>query len=204
LHAALWGFRDTLALTPMAHRSRFFAPDVIAPELARADVSPVVQAAHAGWGRLPERSPALAELVTAVHRRPEPLAAALAATPATFLPGDWKMGNLGRHPDGRTILLDCAYPGEGPGCWDLAWYLALNRSRLPISKEETIRWYRDELARAGIDVAGWFDRQMALCLLSIAATFGWEKALGDDAELAWWADRALAAERLLPVGWRTA
>jgi hypothetical protein len=30
------------------------------------------------------------------------------------------------------------------------------------------------------------------------ACFGWEKALGDADELAWWADRAAAATRLLP------
>jgi hypothetical protein len=44
---------------------------------------------------------------------------------------DWKMGNLGTHPDGRTILLDWAFPGAGPARWDLCRYLALNRARLP-------------------------------------------------------------------------
>ena len=46
--------------------------------------------------------------------RPAALADAMRSTPATFLHGDWKMGNLGRHRDGRTILLDWAYPGSGP------------------------------------------------------------------------------------------
>ena len=32
--------------------------------------------------------------------------------PLTFVAGDWKLGNVGRRPDGRTILLDWAYPGE--------------------------------------------------------------------------------------------
>ena len=55
------------------------------------------------------------------------------------------MGNLGTHPDGRTILLDWAYPGSGPACWDLCWYLALNQARLPESKEATIERFRAAL-----------------------------------------------------------
>jgi hypothetical protein len=62
----------------------------------------------------------------------------LGRTPPTFLQGGWKMGNLGSHPDGRTILLDWAYPGSGAACWDLWWYLALNRARLPEPKEVSV------------------------------------------------------------------
>ena len=50
-----------------------------------------------------------------------------------------------------------------------------------------------------------FDHQLALELLAIAATFGWEKALGSSAELDWWAERALRGARLLDrqePGWR--
>jgi hypothetical protein len=39
----------------------------------------------------------------------------------------------------------------------------------------------------------------------MTASFGWEKALGDDAELGWWVERALAGARLLDElepGWR--
>jgi thiamine kinase-like enzyme len=122
---------------------------------------------------------------------------ALSTTPFTFIAGDWKMGNLGRHPDGRTILLDWAYPGAAPGAWDLAWYLALNRARLPQSKEATIERYRDALERRGVDTSEWFDRQIALSLLGMAACFGWEKAHGDDDELSWWQDRAEHAMRHL-------
>jgi thiamine kinase-like enzyme len=115
------------------------------------------------------------------------------------------MGNLGSHPDGRTILVDWAYPGAGPPCWDLAWYLALNRARLPESKEETIEAFRGSLRTHGVDPAGWFEVQVALCLLAMMASFGWEKALGDDAKLGWWVERALAGARLLDdlePGWR--
>ena len=81
-------------------------------------------------------------------------------TPTTFLQGDWKMGNLGSHPDGRTVLLDWAYPGAGPACWDLAWFLALNRARPPMSKEDTINEFRGALEQARHH-HGWLVRQAA-------------------------------------------
>ena len=51
------------------------------------------------------------------------------------------------------ILLDWAYPGEGPVAHELAWYLALNRARLPVghSKESTIDDLRSALERRGVD-----------------------------------------------------
>jgi hypothetical protein len=197
MHAHFWGWRDTIGLGPLTHRFRFFAPDNIAPELRRPDCSPVITIADEGWRRLAERAPQLSALATGIHADPRPLAGALATTPMTFVAGDWKMGNLGRHPDGRSIVLDWAYPGEAPGCWDLGWYLALNRARMPITKEATIVHYRESLERHGVETGGWFDRQLGLSLLAIAACFGWEKAHGDEDELRWWEDRALAGARLL-------
>ena len=45
-------------------------------------------------------------------------------------------------------------------------------------------------------------RQLDLCLIAIMATFGWEKALGDDDELDWWHNRVTeaAARRGIAVG----
>jgi Phosphotransferase enzyme family len=197
LSAHYWGFTDDIGLTTMEERIRFFAPDNIAAEVAVADPPVPIRVAAQGWPRLAERAPELSELLTAIHVAPKPLADAMRATPPTFLHGDWKLGNLGRHPDGRTILLDWAYPGSGPVLWELAWYLALNSARLPISKEDTIEALRAALERRGVSTAGWFDRQLDLCLLGIAACFGWEKAMGDDAELRWWEDRALRGARHL-------
>ncbi|HEX6405158.1 MAG TPA: hypothetical protein VF003_18695 [Pseudonocardiaceae bacterium] len=204
------GWHDDLGLTTMAERIRFVAPDTIAGELAGPAPDLVIQLADQGWARLRELAPELAALVTAVQQRPEPLTAALAQTPVTFLHGDWKMGNLGEHPDGRTILVDCAYPGSGPPCWDLMWYLALNRARLPVAKTEVIAQFRAALDRRGWDTGSWFDHQLALCQLGMIVTFGWEKALGAGdpagaAELDWWQQRALTAARQLDAaapGWR--
>ena len=197
MHAHFLGWTDNVGLVPLAHRFRFFAPDNIAGELNRPDVSPVITIADQGWRMLPDRAPRLATIAAAIHADPQLLASALTTTPSTFVAGDWKMGNLGHHPDGRTILLDWAYPGAAPGAWDLGWYLALNRARLPQSKEATIASYRAALERRGVETAAWFDRQIALSLLGISACFGWEKAHGDDDELYWWQDRAEYAMRTL-------
>lgn len=196
LSSTFWNWRDDLGLCSMAERLRFFAPDNIATELERPDVSPTLLAARDGWQALAERSPELFRLAASIHVEPGPLTRAMAETPATFLQGDWKMGNLGSYPDGRTILIDWAYPGSGPACWDLAWYLALNRARLPESKEATMAAFRAALEQRGIATDEWFDRQLALCLCGMMATFGWEKALGSEDELRWWEAAALAgAER---------
>ena len=187
LSAVFWNFEAPVdGLTSMAERLRFFDPANVTRELAVLDPPEPIVAADAGWATLPERSSLLAELARFVWDDPTVLTGPLSATPATFLHGDWKMGNLGSHPGGRTILLDWAYPGAGPACWDLCWYLALNRARLPETKEATIGRFRADLERHGIDTAGWFDVQFDLCVIGIMVTFGWEKALGDEGELRWW------------------
>jgi hypothetical protein len=197
MHAHFLGWRDELGVQDLSRRWLFFAPDTIAPELEVDDVPGPVAVAHRGWGLLPERAPRLHDLVTAVHRDPDALSDALRATPLTFVAGDWKFGNVGRRADGRTVLLDWAYPGEAPPCWDLTWYLALNRARLPESKEATIARYRERLEAHGVDTADWWDRQLGLTVVGIAAAFAWEKAVGDQDELDWWERAALDGARWL-------
>jgi len=201
LSSAFWGWDDRIGLTTMAQRIRLFAPDTIAAELTAAEVPAAVAAAAAGWRALPGRSPMLARLARLVHDRPEVITGPLSRTPRTFLPGDWKMGNLGTHPDGRTILLDWALPGAGPACWDLCWYLALNQARLPEPKEAAISRFRAALERHGIGTGSWWQQQLDLCLIGIMAAFGWEKALGDAGELSWWEARiaGAAARQRIPI-----
>jgi thiamine kinase-like enzyme len=123
--------------------------------------------------------------------------AAVGTTPWTFLHGDWKMATLGSHADGRTVLLDWSFPGAGPPCAELAHYLALNRSRVPQSKEVAIAAYRAALELHGVTTEPWFDRQITLSLLGIMCALGWEKALGDDDELRWWEARVAEGAALL-------
>jgi len=193
LSAHLWGWTDTVGLLSPTVRWTFFGPAMLACEADRGWPHEVPAIAERGWRAFAERAPAdVREAVDALRAEPEVLVAALAGTPWTLLHGDWKMGNLGSHPDGRTILLDCAYPGTGPPCHDLGWYLAMNRARLPESKEATIERFRSALGAHGVDTAGWWDRQLDLCLLGAVVQLGWEKALGDEDELNWWMARARA------------
>jgi hypothetical protein len=191
-HARFMGWHDEIGIQDMARRFLFFAPETIAPELLVDDIPGPVFVADQGWDRLPTLAPRLNELVRGIHRDPQPLAEALRSTPLTFVAGDWKLGNVGRRTDGRTVLLDWAYPGEAAPCWDLTWYLALNQARMPHSKEATIDYYRGRLEHHGVDTTGWWERQLGLSLVGMAAVFAWEKAVGDPAELAWWETAALA------------
>jgi thiamine kinase-like enzyme len=129
-------------------------------------------------------------LIGELRRDVSPLTEKLRATPSTFVHGDWKLGNLGVRADGRVVLVDWSYPGEGPACHELGWYLAINRARLPESKEDSVASFRAALERHGIATAPWWETQLALCLLGTLVQFGWEKALGDADELGWWCERA--------------
>jgi hypothetical protein len=198
LSAGFWGWEDTLGgLTTLDQRLRFFAPENIAAELRADEVPGPLAAADQGWHQLRDRSPLLFKVTSAVHEQPSLVSDPLRTTPFTLLQGDWKMGNLGSHPNGRTILLDWAYPGSGPAAWDLCWYVALNRARLPESKEATFARFASALAGAGVETAGWWDTQLGLCVVGIMAAFGWEKALGDDDELAWWEARVASSASLI-------
>ena len=197
LHSSFWNWQDDLGLQSMSQRILMFAPTTIAPELERPETPTPIRVAAEGWRRLPTAAPALAKLIFPFHNDPSPLIKALGKTPTTFVHGDWKLGNLGRRPDGRTILIDWAYPGAGPAAWDLVWYLALNCDRLPQSKEQSIAIYRTALETNGISTDGWWDRQLGLCFTAMMVVFGWEKAVGDPNELAWWQDRAIAGSHFL-------
>ena len=59
--------------------------------------------------------------------------------------------------------------------------------------KHSIARYGRALERAGVATDTWWERQLDLCLLAMTATMGWEKAVGDAAELAWWSEHAQAA-----------
>jgi hypothetical protein len=196
--AAFWGDDGdpalaALDLTPVSCRYGVFSAGWLAAEEELGWPAVVPTIAADGWQRFEVRVPAaLRDAISELRRDLDPLVAAMARTPWTFLHGDWKLGNLGRHPDGRVVLLDWANPGFGPVLHELGWYLALNRARLPEPKETAIEAFRDALEAHGVATAEWWDEQLDQCLLGTLVQFGWEKALGDDDELSWWCDRASA------------
>jgi hypothetical protein len=194
-YAAAWGWRDDPVdgpgLLPYAARWAWFGHAAIDGERALGWPERVPQIADEGWRRFDGRAPRdLARLVDGLRMDTTPLAAALRDTPSCFLHGDVKASNTGRSANGRTVLVDWASVGEGPACHELTWHLALDRARLPVSKEATIAAFRASLERQGVDTGAWWDRQLGLCLLGAVVQFGWEKALGDDDELVWWCDAA--------------
>jgi len=193
-HAALWGWRDTAGLLPMSMRYQLLTPEMAALEIARGSTDFVPNAVASGWRQLDETTPDLAAAARRLVRDPEPLVSALAATPTTFLQGDWKYGNLGAGPDGRTIVLDWDRPGEGPATFDLTWYLGVNCDRLPETKEAATAYYRERLESHGVDTQPWWDAQLALTSLGTFLELAWSKS-GD--ELAWWEDRCREALPLL-------
>jgi hypothetical protein len=199
LHATFWGWEDNVGLTPFGNRFLMFSPWMIAGEQELGFPAPVPVIARDGWGRLAERSPPLFAVLDALRLDPSPLVDALERTPMTLCHGDVKVSNVGRHPDGRTILVDWALPGRSAGCLEVAHHLALNRARIPpgVTPEDTIAEYRAALERRGIDTGPWWDRQLPLALLGMMVLLGWEKALGPPDDLAWWSARVFEAVDLL-------
>ncbi|MGH9149571.1 MAG: phosphotransferase family protein, partial [Acidimicrobiales bacterium] len=177
--AATWGFHDDVGLLPYATRWAWFGTAALDGERALGWPERVPAVAAGGWERFGERVPAaVAAVVAELRHDPSPLAAALATTPSCLLHGDPKASNMGRAADGRTVLIDWAYVGEGPAGHELGWYLALNRDKLPVTKEATIEAFRAGLEGHGVTTTGWWERQLNLALLGTVVQFGWEKALG--------------------------
>lgn len=191
--ASTWNWRDDIGLAPYAARWTMTSPATIEADQAARARERIVPIIREGWAKFAGLAPHdVAGGVDALRHDVFPLTDALATTPSCFLHGDWKASNLGTAADGRTVLIDWVYLGEGPACHELGWYLALNRQKLPAPKEQVIADFREALEGHGVATAGWWERQLALALLGTVVEFGWEKALGDDAELAWWFDRARA------------
>jgi hypothetical protein len=196
--ASTWGYRDAIGLLRYEDRWGWFGHAQLAAERAHAKPERVAGIATAGWQRFDREAPRrLATVIDDLRHDTTPLADALRATPSCLLHGDPKASNMGTAADGRTVMIDWAYVGEGPACHELGWYLALNRQKLPTTKEATIDAFRAGLERHGVDTADWWARQLGLALLGTVVQFGWEKALGDRDELAWWCDAALEGCRWL-------
>jgi hypothetical protein len=196
LHAGFWGRYDDLGLCDEGTRLGFFSRANLAREAARGPLTGVPSVVPGGWDALHALVPRTAEAVAQLVEEPAPLAAALGQTPVTFVHGDWKGGNLGVLPGGRVVLVDWAVPGQGAGCGDLAWYLAVNCDRLPVSKESAIATYRDGLEEAGVATSGWFAHQLDLALLGAFCKLGWSKT-EDPVELRWWVDRVTSVAQEL-------
>src|SRR4051794_992629 len=197
LHARFWESPPATTYMPLAVNYEFLSPRraVVEREMA-GDRSDVLRAVGPGWLQVASEAPAAWAAVAELVDDPAPLVAALGRGPATFVHGDWKMGNLGRRRDGRVVLVDWDRPMAAPPTVDLGWYVAINCDRLPESKEASLDAYRQALEGYGVAAGAWWDEQVELGLLGAFLQLGWSKA-GQRDELAWWTDVVVrAASRL--------
>jgi len=175
MHVTFWDLGPLDGLLDPGARYGALVPATGEREAAAGGTDPVPRALAGGWAALREAVPELHDRALALATDPAPLVDALSRTPVTLVHGDWKAGNLGVHPDGRTILLDWGWPGRTAPLVDIAWYLAVNCDRLPESKEDTVAAYRLALESRGVSTAGWWDRQLGLALLGGFLQLGWSK-----------------------------
>ena len=217
MHARFWEQRQwghpRLGLCTPRQRYHALAPAT----MQRADIKScaVPQIAARAWDLLEDAvTPEVAAVVRALLDDPAPLCAALRAYPQTVIHGDWKLGNLGLT-DGkprRTVLLDWALVGVAPPAVDLAWYLAVNSARLPITREATIETFTRCLREALGDrfEQSWWEPQLDLALLGAFVQLGWNKLSGalhgdpgvrgrEQDEVRWWSERVLRGARHLAL-----
>lgn len=206
--------RPGLGLCSLGQRYMVLAPAT----MRRKDVATntIPRMAEVGWDLLDEAvAPEVAATVRALHDDLGPLCAALGAYPQTVIHGDWKLGNLGLmdgKPEPRTVLLDWAVVGIAPPAVDLAWYLAVNSARLPVSREATIETFARRLRDAlGERFAhSWWEAQLELALLGAFVQLGWSKVSGalqgepgvrerEQDEVRWWSNRVQRGARRLEL-----
>jgi hypothetical protein len=194
LHAA---FADDppLRLCSLADRYGFLSPATARREAGGADEVP--RLIGRGWERFAEVAPAeVAGPVLAVLEGPASLAAALSRFPSTLVQGDLKLGNLGFFGD-RVVMLDWGtQTGWAPAAVEVAWYLAINWSRIDATREQVL----DDFRAAEGDRHD--EDALRLALLGGLVQLGWDKALHasghpdpavrarEAADLAWWTARA--------------
>ena len=194
MHAA---FADDppLALCSLADRYRFLSPATARREAAGADEVPGL--IGRGWERFAELAPdEVAGPVLAIGERPESFAAALSRFPSTLIQGDLKLGNLGFSGD-RVVMLDWGtQTGWAPAAVEVAWYLAINWSRIDATREQVLDDFR------AAEGEGHDEGALRLALLGGLVQLGWDKALHatghpdpavrarEAVDLMWWCDRA--------------
>ena len=157
-----------------------------------------------GWQAFEQRAPGEAvRLVARLFADITPLPEVLDSLPATLIHGDLKFGNAGIEGD-TLWLIDWAIAARAPVAVELAWFLAVNSSRLPWALDETVDRYvrilETSLGAARFEAAAW-ERQRAAIAVCGLLMYGWGKALDAEAgrpdELRWWCEGAITGARTL-------
>lgn len=193
VHAALRG-ADADGLCTLADRYALLSPETGRREGRSGGVP---ERLVAGWEVFAETVPAdVAEPVLTILEDPGLLAAELEACDCTIVHGDIKLANLGFGP-GAVVMLDWgSLTGPAPPAVELAWYIAVNWSRIDAPREAIIE---DFVALSGERHDA---RALRLSLIGGLAQLGWNKASDaahhpdegtrarEAADLRWWVDRA--------------
>lgn len=207
LHAAFWDSAPIGAACSLTDRYLELSPKTAAREGANDE--PIPAAIGEGWeifGETVDRT--VSEPILHILDQPASLDSALTGLGVnTFLHGDTKLGNLGAIGD-RSVFLDWQACGWGPPTVELAWFLAINATRLEGTREEVIAYFKDALdaALAAVDLPPIGDdswkASLDLALLGGLVQLGWNKALDsvhadsgeardrEAADLAWWVERS--------------
>lgn len=217
LHAAFFASpllaNPELGLCQLADVYTMFSPLTGQREMGGPDEVP--RRILEGWEMVKTAVPAdVAAIILTLLADPTPLCDALSRYPQTLVHGDWRHANQGLTRNGRDrlILLDWQLAVVAPPAVELGRGLGTNSTLLPVSKEEAVAYYKQQLAqRLGPRFSeSWWEPQLALGLLGGFLQDGWAIVLkathwhvGADArdhwqaDLAWWADQVRAGARWL-------
>ncbi len=217
LHAAFFDLPEladpALGLCNVCRVYTMFSPQTGLQEATGPDEVP--KRLQEGWDLVQSLvEPDVGQIVQELLTDPQPLCQALSRYPQTLIHGDWRHANQGLHRDGQTrvVLLDWALATVAPPSVELGRYLGTNSALLPVSKEESIACYRQQL----VDRLGhrfdesWWQPQLELGLLGGFIQDGWAIALKAtrwnitegqrehwQADLGWWSERVRAGVRWL-------
>jgi hypothetical protein len=193
-----------LGLCNLYHIYTMFSPQTGQREVDGEDEVP--KRILEGWDMVKTTvAPDVADIILTLLDSPTPLCDALGRYPQTLVHGDWRHANQGleRNDRSRLILLDWQLATVAPPAVELGRGLATNSPLLPVSKEETISYYKQRLAqRLGPRFSeDWWEPQLALSLLGgflqdgwaiVLKATHWQVGAKDRAhwmdDLAWWSD----------------
>jgi hypothetical protein len=202
LHARFWN-SPTLASPWLSRPASLFSligPIVVGDDPGAPIPSPMRERVVEGWNEALRLVPP--PVAAELRRSPAEHEAALAHLPRTLIHGDCKVANFGFLPGGRVAAFDWAMIGSAPASVELAWYLAVNASRLARPKEEVIALYRarlDEARSERVPDDEWSAMERSVWW-SGALMLLWSKTLalregrpGSQEEWNWWVDRLSAS-----------
>ena len=207
-HARFWQMAKLkdpkLGLCQLRHAYQMFSPNIARAEVDKANSIP--RRVTEGWELAQIKLPAdVRQILQALLDDPTPLCCALERYPYTLVHGDWRHSNQAFAPGAAQLyLLDWQLAVVAQPAVEIGRFLITNSPLLPVSKEEAIEIYRQQLAtRLGAQfLLEWWEPQLALGLLGGFLQDGWAALLkashwdvGEkhraqwQADIPWWIER---------------